>query len=122
MSYKTVLDQAYESENRFVQGIAEKLQVIGPLSVQFKRIGKRFYTFEMNARFTGAQIVRAIAGFNGPDVLAKNFLFGYKKRLGKPRKLVALWFADYMYIAPNEYDRLVRTKHTGLKGKYQHWL
>jgi carbamoyl-phosphate synthase large subunit len=122
MSYKTILDETYEMENCHVDSVARKLKSIGPLSVQFKKIGKSFYTFEMNARFTGAQIVRAVAGFNGPDVLTKNFLFGYKEHLLKPRKIVALWFADYMYVTPNDYATLVRNKVTTLKGKYPNCL
>lgn len=122
MSYKTVLDESYQAENRHIDRVAEKLKSIGPLSVQFKKIGKSIYTFEMNARFTGAQIVRAVAGFNGPDVLTKNFLFGHKEHLVKPRKLIALWFADYTYITPRDYATLIRKDVTEMRGRYPNCL
>jgi carbamoyl-phosphate synthase large subunit len=118
MSYKTILDGGYEKENRHIRRVASELKATGPLSVQFKRLGRSFCTFEMNARFTGAEIVRAVAGFNGPDVLIKNFLFGRKRHLRNLQNVIALWFADYMYINTDDYAGLMRSKVTGTKGKY----
>lgn len=113
MSFKTIHgnENDYIPQKTIIAKILAKSQIKGPLSVQM--IGDT--VFEMNARFTGAQIVRAVAGVNGPDILIKNFLDG-KKVYPTSLKLIALWYADYFYITEERYKNLVKKKETEIEG------
>jgi len=104
MSYKTI--HTTEVEDRPIQElmyqIAKKLEAIGPLSIQIRLHNEKPYVQEMNARFTGAQIIRAVLGVNGPDILVKNWLTGKKQYPQIVRSAVALWYADYMYVTTED--------------------
>jgi len=107
-SFKTkmVIDSEIE---KLVNKVSEKLNSIGPLSVQLMRTPEgELKIFELNARFTGAQIVRAEAGFNMPDAAIRNWLDG-EKIYGKVNKpLIAYWYHDFGYSKPETLDKLTR--------------
>jgi len=53
------------------KAIADQLQIEGPCNVQLIRADDgTIYPFEVNARFPGSTICCAMAGFNGPAILA----------------------------------------------------
>lgn len=114
MSYKTI--HASEEEDkpikRLMCEIASSLEVIGPLSVQIRIHKGELYVHELNARFTGAQIIRAMLGVNGPDILVKNWLTGEKQYSTIKHGAVALWYADYMYVLREETEDLRETLKT----------
>jgi len=119
MSYKTI--HASEEEDkpikRLMCEIATALGVIGPLSVQIRIHKGELYVHELNARFTGAQVIRAVLGVNGPDILIKNWLMGEKHYSTIKYGAVALWYADYMYIMKEEAEDLQETLKTPHKGR-----
>lgn len=55
--------------------IAEKLESCGPLNIQGRLIDREFYPFEINPRFSGTTSLRAMVGFNEPDILIRKHLF-----------------------------------------------
>lgn len=124
MSYKTI--HAGEEEQKHVKtrarAIAEELETIGPLSVQIRTHNDGLYVHEMNARFTGAQIIRAILGVNGPDILVKNWLTGEKQHPKVKKAAVALWYADYIYIPLKTVSDLQQKGHIDKKGKVRRLL
>ena len=78
--------------------------------------------FEANPRFTGAQVVRAMGGVNGPEVLIDNFLDGTKKYPIVKERSIALWYADYGFISEKDYLELIEKKKTTRKAKFMNLL
>jgi len=119
MSYKTV--HSSEEEDKPIKDlmceIAAKLKAVGPLSIQMRMRNETPYVHEMNARFTGAQVIRAKLGVNGPDILVRNWLTGEKQHPKIKHGAVALWYADYMYISKKAVIDLACEKVTKKKGK-----
>lgn len=56
--------------------IARALQVQGPLNVQCRLVDGEVVVFEINPRFSGTTSLRAMVGYNEPDVLIRRHLLG----------------------------------------------
>lgn len=56
--------------------IAAALGSCGPLNVQCRYVDGTLYPFEVNPRFSGTTHVRALLGFNEPDVLIRHHVLG----------------------------------------------
>jgi carbamoyl-phosphate synthase large subunit len=56
--------------------VARKLGSRGPLNIQCRRVGDKVVIFEINPRFSGTSSLRAIMGFNEPDILVRKHLLG----------------------------------------------
>jgi len=114
-SYKTIVLKGKEDMEDYVERVSEALRSKGPLSLQLIEREGEYYIFELNARFTGAQIVRAHAGQNGPDLLVQNWLYGTKKYPKVERDLVALWYHDFGYLSPRDLERVLREGRTNMR-------
>jgi carbamoyl-phosphate synthase large subunit len=64
-NFEPVLETATE--------IARALGSIGPLNIQGRWNGEQFIPFEINPRFSGTSAMRAMAGFNEPDLLIQAY-------------------------------------------------
>lgn len=64
--------------------MAELLGSRGPLNVQCRLVNGRVQVFEINPRFSGTTSLRAIAGFNEPDLLIRRHLLGENIPAGVP--------------------------------------
>ena len=53
--------------------IGNKLKAIGSVNFQLKKHKNKFYIFEINPRFSGTTYVRALFGFNEPELFIKNY-------------------------------------------------
>jgi carbamoyl-phosphate synthase large subunit len=63
--------------NAFVRRAAEALQPYGPVNFQFRTDDEgRPHIFEINARFSGATPLRALAGFNEVEMCLRYLLYG----------------------------------------------
>ncbi len=58
--------------------IAKKLDVRGAINIQGRLTSKGFMVFEINPRFSGTTSIRALMGYNEPDVLLKKHMFNEK--------------------------------------------
>jgi carbamoyl-phosphate synthase large subunit len=58
----------------YCEHVARVIGAIGPLNIQCRRGEKGVYVFEVHPRFSGSASMRALMGFNEPDILIKNFL------------------------------------------------
>jgi carbamoyl-phosphate synthase large subunit len=58
--------------------IAKKLNSKGPLNIQCRLVDGVVKVFEINPRFSGTTSLRAMAGFNEPDILIRHHLLGEK--------------------------------------------
>jgi carbamoyl-phosphate synthase large subunit len=56
--------------------IAASLGVFGPVNIQCRLVGNEVYVFEINPRFSGTTSIRAMFGYNEPDVLIRRHLLG----------------------------------------------
>lgn len=56
--------------------IAEKLGARGPLNIQCRLVNGEVRVFEINPRFSGTTSIRAMMGFNEPDILMRIHLLG----------------------------------------------
>jgi carbamoyl-phosphate synthase large subunit len=65
----------------FCEELAAKLGSRGPLNLQLRVHDGRIYVFEIHPRFSGTTPIRASAGFNEPDLLLRDALFG--ERFGR---------------------------------------
>jgi carbamoyl-phosphate synthase large subunit len=124
MSYKTIHggEEDHLDFKLLVAKIVGRMGITGPVSVQGFRTTSSVrstspYTpygniklFEINPRFTGAQVVRAMGGVNGPEILIDNWLEGKKSYPIVTGKFVAFWYADYLYITNAKYEELKREK------------
>jgi carbamoyl-phosphate synthase large subunit len=58
------------------ESLALRLGSRGPLNIQCRVAGDRVKVFEVHPRFSGTTSIRAEVGFNEPDILIRNYLFG----------------------------------------------
>jgi carbamoyl-phosphate synthase large subunit len=80
--------------------VATQMGSTGPLNVQGRLTGSKFYVFEINPRFSGSTAVRARAGHNGPEALI-DWHLGVESELGKhgPRRATFLrGLTDYVDV------------------------
>ena len=69
--------EPFEELNLFVRRAAEALQPLGPVNFQFRMDAQgKPRIFEINARFSGATPLRALAGFNEVEMCIRKLLFG----------------------------------------------
>jgi carbamoyl-phosphate synthase large subunit len=54
--------------------IARAIGVRGPVNIQCRLVGKKVKVFEINPRFSGTTSLRAMVGYNEPDVLIRKHL------------------------------------------------
>jgi len=58
------------------QEIARRLGSRGPFNIQCRLVQGEVYVFEINPRFSGTTSLRAMVGFNEPDLLIRRHLLG----------------------------------------------
>jgi len=56
--------------------IAKLLGSCGPFNIQCRLVNGKIYIFEINPRFSGTSSLRALAGFNEPDILIRHHVLG----------------------------------------------
>ena len=73
------------------EALALTLGIRGPLNIQCRLVTSNVEIFEVHPRFSGTTSIRAEAGFNEPDTLINNFLFGRKfNRLNYQNNVAAI--------------------------------
>lgn len=58
------------------KAIAKAIGAKGPINIQCRFVAGRVKVFEINPRFSGTTSIRAMVGYNEPDVLMRKHLFG----------------------------------------------
>jgi len=56
--------------------IAKAIGATGPINIQCRLVEGKVRVFEINPRFSGTTSIRAMVGYNEPDVLMRKHLFG----------------------------------------------
>lgn len=80
LAVSTGFTQGWVVRHRQVQEYCEDLAVRlgsrGPLNIQLRLHEGEPYAFEIHPRFSGSAAIRAVAGFNEPDILLRHWLDG----------------------------------------------
>lgn len=56
--------------------VALKLGAKGPINIQCRKAKGKVYIFEINPRFSGTTSIRALVGYNEPDILIRKHVLG----------------------------------------------
>ncbi len=60
------------------KAIALALESKGPINIQLRFVNNKVYVFEINPRYSGTTSLRAMVGFNEPDIMIRKHLFQEK--------------------------------------------
>lgn len=63
---------------KYSESIAKKLGIRGPVDIQGRKTKNGFCPFEINPRFSGTTSVRALLGYNEPDIFIRHCVLGEK--------------------------------------------
>jgi carbamoyl-phosphate synthase large subunit len=66
----------YPDVTRKCEEIALGLGCTGPINIQCRYFENKVYVFEINPRFSGTTGLRALAGYNEPDILIRKYVLG----------------------------------------------
>jgi carbamoyl-phosphate synthase large subunit len=88
----------------YCQEIALKLGSKGPLNIQCRKVEERVYAFEINPRFSGTTSLRAMVGYNEPDILIRKHVLGEDIGAIEYRKGIIVRGLSELYIPS---DKLV---------------
>jgi carbamoyl-phosphate synthase large subunit len=66
----------FEEVARPCEEIAKKMGCKGSVNIQCRFVDGKVYVFEINPRFSGTTSLRAMVGYNEPDVLIRKHVFG----------------------------------------------
>ncbi len=61
---------------RVCEEIADKIGCRGAINIQCRYVNGKVYIFEINPRFSGTTSLRAMVGYNEPDILIRRHLLG----------------------------------------------
>lgn len=64
--------------------IADQLGVTGPVNIQIRLVGDTVYVFEINPRFSGTTNLRAMVGYNEPDMIVRRHVLGQQLEVRFP--------------------------------------
>jgi carbamoyl-phosphate synthase large subunit len=66
----------YDDVIQQCRSVADVFRPQGPVNVQCRFVDGKVRVFEINPRFSGTTSLRAMVGYNEPDVLVRKHLFG----------------------------------------------
>jgi carbamoyl-phosphate synthase large subunit len=96
----------HQEIQEFCEDLASKLGSRGPMNFQLRVHDGEFYVFEIHPRFSGTTPIRASAGFNEPDILLRNHLYGEEfGRLDYRHDLAAIRAFEHVLVPM---DRMCR--------------
>jgi carbamoyl-phosphate synthase large subunit len=64
----------YEKVTKACEEISKKINSKGPLNIQCRFVNDTVYVFEINPRYSGTTPLRAMVGFNEPDLMIRKYV------------------------------------------------
>jgi len=64
----------YEEVTKPCEEIARKIGSKGPLNIQCRYVNGKVYVFEINPRYSGTTPLRAMVGFNEPELMIRKYI------------------------------------------------
>ncbi|KKQ18749.1 MAG: ATP-grasp domain protein [Berkelbacteria bacterium GW2011_GWA1_36_9] len=101
----------YYDVRKYCEKIAQQLHSTGPLNIQCRKTKQGIYTMEINPRFSGTTSIRALLGFNEPDILIRKNLLGEKINQVKYKKGLVLREFRMKYIDFNQLKKINKQKY-----------
>ncbi|HAM71034.1 MAG TPA: carbamoyl phosphate synthase [Verrucomicrobiales bacterium] len=110
-SLSTGYSQGFLIRHPFIQQECERLVLAlglrGPTNIQLRLVEGKVVVFEVHPRFSGTTSIRGSAGFNEPDILIRNFLFGEEfGRLDYRSDVAAIRAFQHVLVPMADLDRL----------------
>jgi len=68
----------WSSVTTICEKIAKSLNPTAPINIQCRKVGNEIIPFEINPRFSGTTSLRAMVGYNEPDILIRKDILGEK--------------------------------------------
>jgi len=100
----------YPEIRKNAEKIAKCIGSTGPLNVQCRLVGDSIYTFEINPRFSGTTSIRALCGFNEPDLLIRKYILKQNiKKVNYKKGFILRGLFNY-YISDQRYEKLAKNK------------
>jgi len=101
---------AFPEVTKVCEEMALKLGCRGAVNIQCRYMDGKVYVFEINPRFSGTSSLRALVGYNEPDILIKNTVLG--------EKINKKFTYEHGYILRGLSETFVRKDHIlNLKGE-----
>lgn len=100
----------YPKIRKYCEKIARALGSKGPLNIQCRKTAKGIYIMEINPRFSGTSPMRALMGFNEPDILIRKYLLKQKISKIKYKKGLVLRALRMVYISFDQIKRIKKQK------------
>lgn len=94
----------------YLERVARAFKSTGPLNFQCRKTKKGIFIFEVNPRFSATVSIRAMLGFNEPDILIRYYLFGEKPKEIKYKKGLVLRGLAEKFVGFEEFERLSSKK------------
>jgi len=66
----------YEFVTEYCENLALKLGAKSALNIQCRYFNNKVYVFEINPRYSGTTSLRAMVGYNEPDIMIRKYLLG----------------------------------------------
>jgi dTDP-4-amino-4,6-dideoxygalactose transaminase/carbamoylphosphate synthase large subunit len=112
VAVSTGISQGYvirhQAIQEFCEDLAKSLDSRGPLNIQLRAHDSNLVVFEIHPRFSGTTAIRAGAGFNEPDVLLRNHLYGEQfGRLRYRENLMAIRAIEHALVPMGEACQLI---------------
>jgi carbamoyl-phosphate synthase large subunit len=102
-TFRAYLEPASEIE-AMIRSVALALNPCGPANFQL-RVGKDGPAiFEINARFSGTTVVRALAGFNEVEAVVRWAVSGERVPLVRQKSGVVLRYLEELFVSWEEYQ------------------
>ena len=80
------------------------------------------YVFEINARFSTTNSVRAASGYNEVELLVDHFITGKKKYITHYKKLTAMAYLNYAFIKSESLNEFKKQKSTIINAEIENVL
>lgn len=89
--------------------VVEQMNSRGPVNLQARITDKGISIFEINTRFSGSTAVRCAAGFNGPALMIRHFIFNepISDQDLEFENLVEMRFKQEMYVKRSDYEKML---------------
>ncbi|MDR2337617.1 MAG: ATP-grasp domain-containing protein [Deltaproteobacteria bacterium] len=71
----------FECVTKQCEKIALKMHCVSAINIQCRLVNDKVYVFEINPRFSGTTSLRALVGYNEPDILIQKYLFCIEPKL-----------------------------------------
>lgn len=99
-----------EKLTNFVKNVVNVLKPFGPCNVQLRLKKDIPYIFEFNARCSGTTAMRALAGFNEPEMICDYLLKGIRNPRFEIKELVILRYLNEIVV---EYEKIRKLESDG---------